>query len=357
MNNPNQAVSKAALILLLVGLSIWSITTLLSKELIGTAPTLSYSDYMAKSPSLPSVAGENEAISKLRTASNKAPDDIIHLRLLAKSLGEELLKSNPPNPDQLNEMMSIVTKILELDPSDTQALLTMANLNYNHQQFHEAKSLYSRYLEKVPDDLDARVTFASCLTFLGAFDEAETNLKSVLKSDPRHFLAAANLAITYYAMNRKEDAQKIAATALELAPDEEGRKRFAEFIETFGQEDVTVKGNPKKTRSPKIEPPKPESTEAILIETIKSNPIAGSKLLSVTRSKLESTKFEIRFKNFPMQQMPEFARQKFYSGIVDSLKNNGANLKNVKLVFIDDLSGEIMDQLVPSNTSSVIPPN
>lgn len=84
---------------------------------------------------------------------------------------------------------------LEKDPKDLEALIFLANSNFDIQRFEKAQSLYLRALEVDPDNLHVRTDLASAYRHLGHSDKAVTALQIVLKINPNHQVALYNLGI------------------------------------------------------------------------------------------------------------------------------------------------------------------
>ena len=152
----------------------------------------------------------------------------------------------------------------------------LADIYFNNKSFKDSMKHYQRYLKLKPEDHQARGRYASALTFLSRFDEAVSELKSVIKKDPHNFHAYAYLSITYSQMKKMKEAHKAGNKALELAPSEEARNRFASYL-------VSIGGAPKDTNK------KPEPVEEmpqviaarVIINHVRSNPIAGPKIRSL----------------------------------------------------------------------------
>jgi hypothetical protein len=101
-----------------------------------------------------------------------------------------------------------------------------------------------------------------------------------------------------------------------------------------------VRGNIPSAQDAPASPPVITGVAGFLSQ-IKANPIAGPKFVGH-----EEVKDDLRltFKDFPMSQMPPFAKEKFFGSLRKAAQE--ANLSHVKtLSFIDLTSGKVMEQI------------
>ena len=76
------------------------------------------------------------------------------------------------------------------------------------------------------------------------------------------------------------------------------------------------------------------------ITALRANPVAGPKFVRL--SEVDSSTITLFFKEFPMNKMPPFAKQKFFQGLKRALAENG--LDSVKKIeFVDVDSGQGLD--------------
>jgi hypothetical protein len=77
-----------------------------------------------------------------------------------------------------------------------------------------------------------------------------------------------------------------------------------------------------------------------LVAAVRANPVAGPKFVRHDSSQKGTLK--LVFRDFPMQMMPPFAKDKFLSGIKKSAQE--AAVTGVKTVlFVDEATGSVMD--------------
>ncbi|MBZ0089212.1 MAG: tetratricopeptide repeat protein, partial [Thermoanaerobaculia bacterium] len=83
-------------------------------------------------------------------------------------------------------------QVLERDPNDADALLGLANLNFDIQNWQRAKELYERFLALRPGDADALTDLGICQRALGDFQGALQRFAAAQKAAPGHWQARFN---------------------------------------------------------------------------------------------------------------------------------------------------------------------
>ncbi len=292
---------KSHLVTATLGLSLWAFAWYTQSHLAGLKPTASYDEVEeAADPELSNARGNIKS----------DPENIENLRIFATLLGTRLQRE--PSDALYSELKEVLAKMLLINPKDPQAVLTSANLAFNRHDFPEAIKLYLIYLEVDPSDLSTRSNLGAAYSFAGKFEEAFTQFNAVEKIDPKNFGAKAYYSIALAQMGKTEEAIKKGREALPLAPEAEAKNKLQAFLDSLSQ----PKG---------------------LAELLKSNPIAGPKFVRLEEGNTEIVAY---FKDFPMGQMPEFAKQKFFAGI------KAGGLKKV-LIFKDQESGRELSRLEP----------
>ncbi len=286
-----------------------------------------------------SPSAESPELVAMRKAVEAAPEDLQKLKAFAGMLGD-LLRQNPgASSDLVFEAIDVYGKILQREPNDPAALVMMADVSFDQKAFTKALDFYERYLAIDSKDLGARARYASTLTFLGRYDDSISELGKVLESDPNNFPAMAYLAITYAQKGETSKAKAVGADALNLAPSDDARARFASFVSSLGDADKDVAQV--KPRDSQVEQ-KGETGINGFIQSIKANPVAGVKFKSYEYA--PNGTITLKFADFPMAQMPPFAKEKFFTGLKQALIKNG--LRDVKeIAFIDAATGEVMDRV------------
>lgn len=279
-----------------------------------------------QSASEPPSATLSPELKKLIEAARSRPDDIAGWKILTGALVRELQSAERPSTEIVFESMDALTNVLRLDPKDPDALIAFADLSFNQQVFDKAIGLYERYLAIQSDDLSARGRYASSLAFVQRYPDAVKELQAVLKKDPANFHASAYLAITYAQMGNPAEALTAGERAMKLAPNEEARARFADFMKTVKGEGVA------KTASA----PSAPSNEPPVVAFLRNNPVAGPKFV---RFEEEGKNLKVFFKDFPMEQMPPFAKDKFLGGVKAAAKGLGT------VTFVDATTGRELEKV------------
>ncbi len=127
-------------------------------------------------------------------------------------------------------------KKLAKDPKDIEALIFMANANFDIQRFERAQKFYLRALEVDPNNPHIRTDLASTYRHMGNSDKAIDELDHVINEHPNHEIALYNLGIIL--LNDKEDGARAAKTwerLVKLNPhdplSDELRKKISEIKE------------------------------------------------------------------------------------------------------------------------------
>lgn len=298
----------------------------------------------AKAPeSGASAVAASPEIVAMRGEVERAPSDMSKLKVFAGMLGDHLRSNPSADPQLVFEAIDVFGRILQSEPNDPGALVMMADLSFDQRAFTKALDFYERYLKIDPEDLGARSRYASTLTFLGRYDESVAELGKVLASDPKNFPALAYLAITYAQKGEILKAKAIGGDALKLAPSDDARARFSSFVSSLDQ--AAEGGQSQSANSASAPAPAASAAQgglASFIETIRSNPVAGPKFAGYEQ--VGANTIRLKFNNFPMAQMPPFAKQKFFSGIKDALAKSG--LTEIEQVeFVDAASVELLERL------------
>lgn len=283
---------------------------------------------------------DDPQILAMQRELEKNPEDLTKLRIYAGMLADKLRANPAASPVLVFEEIDTLGKILKAEPNDPTALVMMADVSFDQRAFTKALDFYERYLKIDPNDLGARSRYASTLTFLGRYNDSIAELTKVLGQDPKNFPAMAYLAITYAQSGDVSKAKELGNTALQLAPSEDARARFSAFVTAL---DTSSTEKPAAAASQQAAAASSGTTGIDgFIASIKANPVAGPKF--VRYDDANDGTLKLVFANFPMSQMPPFAKEKFFGGIKAAAKQNG--LEKISAVsFIDSATGAEMEKL------------
>jgi cytochrome c-type biogenesis protein CcmH/NrfG len=278
-------------------------------------------------------------IDALRAEIEREPQNLEKLKMLAGMLGDRIRENPDSSQGIVFEAIDVLSRILTIAPNDPGGLVMMADVSFDQRAFTKSKDFYEKYLKIEPNNLGARARYASTLTFLGDYENAISQLTTVLKADPKNFPATAYLAITYAQKGDVGKAKETGKSALALAPSEEARTRFSAFMSALdegGAQGVSpARGNV------------PTDASALggvegFVAKVKANPVAGPKL--VAHEDAKNGDLKLVFKDFPMDKMPPFAKEKFFGSLRQAAE--AAKLDTISTIsFIDVASGATMEQI------------
>ena len=287
-------------------------------------------DGEVKNPHIASNKENFPELNRLREAVEKDDTNLQLLVELAENLKGKVIATRDKN--LIFELIDILNKILIVDEKNSFALLELANITFESKVFSKASEYYQRYLEINPEDNVIRTRYASSLIFLQKIDAALAEVNHVLKSEPENFAALSYKAIAYAEQGDKEKALKIGESALVVAPTPEVKERFASYLETLVKKDLKM-ANDKLDNQSQLE------------TYLTTNQVTAVKFV---RLEAKGRELLIYLKDFPMAQMPEFAKQKFFSSLKANLEKDQANglyADITKLGFIDQASQTELDSL------------
>lgn len=301
---------KQLIIIFIVGIAFALIGSNLNDSLLGKPPVKKFEASLEDNITDP-------VLDALRKAAETSPNEIAAWRALANTLKLKIQNSGGEDRGLILEAIDVYSNVLKLAPEDSEALLSLADLSFDERVFDKSKEFYVRYLTKNPDDHSARAKYGSTLTFLGELDQAEKELRTVIKKEPKSFHAHAYLAIALSEKGDLKEAKKIGDIALELAPKPEARERLAAFLQSLAT---------------------PQDPLSLFYQKLKQNPVAGPKFQG---GELANKTLKLSFKDFPMSNMPPFAKEKFFNSIKQLMPKNTA----AKVEFIDLETGKVMESL------------
>jgi cytochrome c-type biogenesis protein CcmH/NrfG len=287
----------------------------------------------------PDASLDDPQINALRADIEKDPQNLEKLKMLAGMLGDRIRENPAASQGVVFEAIDVLSRILTIAPNDPGGLVMMADVSFDQRAFTKSKDFYERYLKIEPNNLGARARYASTLTFLGEYENAISQLDTVLKTDPKNFPAMAYLAITYAQKGEVAKAKEVGTKALSLAPSEEARTRFSSFMSALDQ--GGAQGVSPSLGNVAAQPVGFGGVEGFIAK-VKANPVAGPKLVAHEDSKNGDLK--LVFKDFPMDKMPPFAKEKFFGSLKQAAE--AAKLDKIATIsFVDVASGATMDQI------------
>ena len=281
--------------------------------------------------------------------------------------------------------------VLKLEPDNLDALRGIGDIDYDKQHYDEAVAAYEHYLKKKPDDPEVRTDLGTMYLYTGNADQAVVQYKKAVVSKPGFFQAYYNMGIAYAQMNKPADAAATLNKALTLAPDDTARDQVKTLIAKLSGAPAAgapkasasmqaasaatpaaakISSTPaaavaakspaaasspaaspamaaKSSASPAAAPSPSEDNFHDSVETmVRGLPIAGPKVTTVEWP--DKLKAKVFMDNFPMEDMPPFAKTKFLTdlkaGIDSAKKDNNVSLP-VEVNIVDGASGHVMETI------------
>ena len=304
---------------------------------------VSLSNYFGKPPPATESAGEKgsergnmagvkppplpDSLKPLEQATIDHPEDINGLNIYAENLVNEALKRS--DPALLMRALQSYSKVVELDPLNQKALLGMATVAFENGVFDKAKDYFERYLALNPTDSKARTDYSLSMIQTGDSMGAEQVLSKMVMENPKSFPARLSLALAQKVSGKMKESKASAEAALQYAPDEKGQQVVNDFLLNLNKVEPVTQATAESTS---------EVSPAIAIDNFfRKHPIIGPKVQKISWP--SESVVEITLLEFPMEQMPEFAKEK--------LKKSMANL-------VQQLKMKLTIRFVAAETGKVI---
>lgn len=261
-----------------------------------------------------------DELLELKKQVESAPDDATLLKRYAAML--ETAAGHSGKLEYVIELEQIYRSIIRVNPNNAlREKERLADIRFSMKDFEQAETLYRDVLATEPGNQKVRGRLASTLTFIGNFDAAIEELQIVIAATPDSFQGHAYLAITYAQMGDTQKALEVGQTALTLAPSDEAKSRFTNFLNSLTPQATTSESAPKAVITKKSL--ESNAAPSAVIEYLTKNDITSSKFVSSTRK--EDTLI-LRFKNFPIAAMPPFAKEKFFSNLKNYSKDSAIKI-------------------------------
>jgi tetratricopeptide (TPR) repeat protein len=293
-----------------------------------------------------------------RTAKAK-PNDIAAWN----RFGEVALRAAQLDPSYYPKAEQAYAHALKLNPDNPDALRGIGNLNYDHKNYDQAIAAYEHYLKQRADDAEVLTDLGTMYLYTGNPDQAVVQYKKAIKGKPNFFEAYYNLGIAYAQENDSDNAHKSFEKALALAPDDGSRSKVQQMIGKLAGRAASASG---ANQTAGGQPPAAMSTASAqsasseggaagpasgdfhgaIEQMVRSIPFAGPKVQSVKWH--DNLKATVLMDNFPMDQMPPFAKQKFLGDLKDRIKTTKGvyNIKDkIQVDLADAATGQVMESV------------
>lgn len=244
--------------------------------------------------------------------------------------------------------------VLELDPNNTTALRGVGDIDYDTNKYDQAVAAYEHYLKEKPNDPEVRTDLGSMYLYTGNADQALIQYQRAIKLKPDMFQAYYNMGVAFAQENKNGDAQAALKKAYTLAPDDNARNQVKDLMGKIAGASGTLAslpgGGAAATSNEAAPPSQPAITtpattfQGDLEKIVRAMPVVGPKVGSFQWP--SKNKARMLMENFPMDQMPPFAKHKFLSDIkssIDAAKKDYKVTDHVQLQIVDSASGHVME--------------
>ncbi len=296
----------------------------------------------------PPVALPDEAkkfVAQMVEKAKAAPQDVAAW----KALAQVQARATEVDPSYGPQALESWQHVLSLAPDDGEAIRGIGNVYYDQQKFDLAAQQYEQYLKTHADDASVRTDLATAYLYQRQIDKAIAIYQQAIASKPDFLQAHFNLGLAYEAKGDRDKALASLDKARELASDDDTRNRI-DRVKTqlsatapgAAAAGITGAGNAPSEGAPAggmpppgagghvgsagmapsaggMVPPHPPMGNAPAptgadfpsqVEAqLRAHPILGPKIQSIEWP--DPTHARVLVANFPMQSMPEFARNLF----------------------------------------------
>lgn len=343
------------------------------KQQVASAP-------IAETDSAGQLASGSASNSLGGTAGNNAPNQLpaghprVQLPTEARSFIDKLekdAKSKPKDPAAWIELGNVSMRaamfddtyyskavdayghVLKLDPDNLQALRGIGDIDYDTNKYDEAIAAYEHFLKKKPDDPEVRTDLGTMYLYTGNPDQALLQYQRAIKIKPDMFQAYYNMGVAFAQQNKQGDAQAALTKAYSLAPDDNAKSQVKDLMAKIAgggagpvasaASDANAAGSQASAGAPAVAQPA-TTFQGDFEQIVRGLPVAGPKVGSIQWS--SKTKAKLLMDNFPMDQMPPFAKQKFMTDLksgIDTAKKDYKVSGPVEVQIIDTGSGRVME--------------
>ncbi len=261
-------------------------------------------------PQVELPAEARKLLDDLRREAEAKPNDLD----VWNRLGEATFRASMFDPEFLGKATEAYGHVLKLDPENPDALRGIGNINYDRGTYDQAIAAYEHYLKKRPKDPEVLVDLGTMYLYTGSADQAVVQYNKALAEKPDLFEAYFNLGVAYARLNDRPRSRASLDRALKLAPSDKERDRVKEVIARINAEAAPATGEPGVAGADSTGGSAAATTfEGEIEQMVRGLRNVGPKVKSIEwPSKL---KVIVLLEEFPMDQMPPFAKKKFLTDI------------------------------------------
>lgn len=236
------------------------------------------------------------------------------------NLAEYQIESSSDQPIYLRQAAESLERLVAKHPDHAYSLRLLGNIYFQLKDPEAAAKHYLRYLRLVPSDANALTDLGTQYLALGQVETAIESYNHALKLYPDLYHAQFNLSVAYTELGDEAQAQaaRDAANAIE--------RRVGKVMAPI----------PEVTRLPEGgATPQPAGPFDGLRDYFAGHPIIGPKMVDFS---YENNHAVLVLNNFPMEQMPPFAREKFDTNVKAQL----APLTGAELTIRDAAGDKVL---------------
>jgi tetratricopeptide (TPR) repeat protein len=146
----------------------------------------------------------------------------------AAATGGEPAGAGDPRMAEIDRLRAV----LERDPNDRQALLALANLNFDIANWPRAQALYERYLGLEPGNPDVMTDLGIALRSQGQFERALELFRAAQRTAPAHWQSRFNEAVVLaFDLRDFAGAERAIAALRAAAPGNPDVERLAQEVD------------------------------------------------------------------------------------------------------------------------------
>lgn len=267
-------------------------------------------------PDHPPLALPDEArafIEQLTAKAEAAPTDAGAW----KNLAQVQARAAEIDPSYGPRALASYRHLVGLAPDDLEAIRGLGNAYYDQRQYAEAAEQYGRYLTIAPDDPNVRTDLGTAYLYQRQIDRALETYAQVIEARPDFLQAHFNLGLAYEAKGEREKALASLTTARTLAKDDATRSRIDRVVAQITGEPAGADGPARKSGTAGAQGREAEGATGTAAADFRGELEAGLRGHEVLGPKItaiewpDDARARVRVANFPVQSMPEPARDLF----------------------------------------------
>ncbi len=132
-----------------------------------------------------------------------------------------------PGMEQIQQLRAYVEK----NPNDAEAVLQLANLNFDIRNWARAEELYRHYLKLKPEDANVMTDLGISYRESHKFDEALAQFDQAQKLSPEHWQAYYNeVVVLAFDLKRFDEANRVLAELQKLQPGNPDVAKLADAV-------------------------------------------------------------------------------------------------------------------------------